>query len=143
MLTHRLPIEVQRAIDPLTYFIRDVELVGSRVTCDPPPTHSESDTDVLVWVTNKIAVASLGPNYVLAGSLSSDSNFMSVKIKPIDYPREINLIITDDGDFYHRFLAATEVAKRFNLLKKEDRIFLFQAVLYGQSPRKTDGNEEF
>lgn len=33
-------------------------------------------------------------------------------------------------DIYDRFIAATAVAKRLNLLDKADRIALFQAVLY-------------
>jgi len=31
-------------------------------------------------------------------------------------------------------MAATAVAKSLNLLRKEDRVMLFQAVLYGNEP---------
>lgn len=44
---------------------------------------------------------------------------------------DVNLIVTQDNKFYDRFMAATSVAKRLNLLDKADRIALFQAVLYG------------
>lgn len=44
---------------------------------------------------------------------------------------DVNLIVTVDSEFYNRFVAATSVAMRLNLLEKSDRIALFQAVLYG------------
>jgi len=47
--------------------------------------------------------------------------------------KEVNLIVTEDPKFFDKFMAATSVAKRLNLLSKEDRIALFQAVLYGNS----------
>jgi hypothetical protein len=50
----------------------------------------------------------------------------------LKHPRDdVNLIATSDGDFFRRFLAATQVCIRLNLMNKEDRIALFQAVLYG------------
>eukprot|EP00873_Tetraselmis_striata_P030354 jgi/Tetstr1/450618/TSEL_037654.t1 len=44
---------------------------------------------------------------------------------------EVNLIVTGDHSFRRRYLAATEVAKKLNLMEKRDRVLLFQAVLYG------------
>jgi len=46
---------------------------------------------------------------------------------------DLNLIVTDSPEFAKKFLAATSVAKKLNLLAKADRIALFQAVLYGNS----------
>lgn len=43
----------------------------------------------------------------------------------------INVIVTPEMEFFDRFMAATELARRFNLMEKVDRIALFQAVLYG------------
>jgi hypothetical protein len=48
---------------------------------------------------------------------------------------ETNLIITGDFDFFRRYLSATEVAKKFNLMSKEDRVLLFQSVLYGNGAK--------
>ncbi|MNF99067.1 hypothetical protein D3C84_819530 [compost metagenome] len=47
---------------------------------------------------------------------------------------DLNLIVTFDPEFYRRFMAATGVAKHLNLLDKQDRVTLFQAVLYGNGP---------
>ncbi|WP_181950862.1 hypothetical protein [Aurantiacibacter spongiae] len=44
---------------------------------------------------------------------------------------DLNIVTTTSSEFYDRFETATELAKRFNLLDKADRIALFQAVLYG------------
>jgi hypothetical protein len=46
-------------------------------------------------------------------------------------PNAQNLIVTDDLEWHRRFVAATSIAKRLNLMAKADRIALFQAVLYG------------
>ena len=43
---------------------------------------------------------------------------------------DTNLIVTIDPNFYERFLAATSVAKRLNIMCRDDRVALFQAVLY-------------
>ena len=41
---------------------------------------------------------------------------------------EINLLLTCSPDYFENFCKATSLAKRLNLLKKEDRVALFQAV---------------
>lgn len=110
--------------------IIECEAVGSRVTCNPPP--MDTDRDILCLVKNCVlageACERLG--FVTSSSLldqeSRAMQFVSVKRD------ELNLIITDSVEFYQKFLAASSVAKRLNLLEKKDRIALFQAVLYGQ-----------
>ncbi len=112
--------------------------VGSRVTCSPAPT--DTDEDFLVFVPgepNEVHALIDRPlteaGWDLGGSLPTDMQ------TPIEshhrfwsYTRgDQNLIITASEPFYARFLAATAVAKRLNLLSKDDRIALFQAVLYG------------
>lgn len=46
-----------------------------------------------------------------------------------------NLIIFQDNEAFIAFDKATEVAKHLNLLKKEDRVMLFQAVCWGRGSR--------
>jgi len=109
----------------------ELHLVGSRVTCDPPPT--DTDQDVLCFVENKEAFAALAERdgYEVAGSVPADglksgnSKFISLK------KGECNLIVTDDVSFKNLFMVATRLAKRLNLLNRDDRVALFQAVLYG------------
>lgn len=111
------------------------QLVGSRVTCSPPPT--DTDQDVLVLVQkggfNDLARwACEDHNFKLDGSEVEDYFDLS----PADTFRSLsdgehNIIATEDPIFFRKFMAATHVAKRLNLLDKDDRIMLFQAVLYG------------
>jgi hypothetical protein len=111
-------------------------LVGSRVTCSPPP--ADTDLDVLVLVGEDQwdeAQAFLVANgYGHDGSDISDKlGFVSDSCFKSYSLGEVNIIVTHDGDFHDRFLAASSVAKRLNLLQKADRVALFQAVLYGNS----------
>lgn len=110
--------------------------VGSRVTCDPPPT--DTDEDYLVLTKDKgatiAALKSIGFEY------SADPE----KLKKYEQMNEtaawsftslwfgdVNYIITDSQFFFERFLTATHVCKKLNLLKKEDRIMVFEAVRGG------------
>lgn len=116
------------------------ELVGSRVTCNPAPT--DTDQDVLVLTTLELYLDKLWPHlekdqFEAGGSdvgdradylATADMSFQSFTLG------DLNLIITFDQRFYDRFMAATDVAKALNLLNKSDRVMLFQAVLYGNSP---------
>lgn len=112
------------------------EYVGSRETCNPPPT--DTDQDVLVLIRPEqykdyvVHLFDLG--FELDGShisneraIAYDSGFQSFK------KQDLNLIVTGSQVFYMRFVAASSVAKRLNLMQKDDRIALFQAVLYANS----------
>ena len=110
--------------------------VGSRVTCSPPP--QGTDADYLVHYLPEQADAlwrSVGKDgWEFGGSeIANDVNTTPVEDRFYSYRLgDINLIITSSQTFAHRFLAASSVAKRLNLMKKDDRIALFQAVLYGR-----------
>ena len=108
-----------------------VDAVGSRVTCRPAPI--DTDEDYLVFIKGErydVLMDVLdGEGWELGGSLGlaqeGNSPFVSYRLG------ELNLIVTDDGEFHKKFLVATALAKRLNVLDKEDRKALFQAVLYG------------
>src|ERR1700727_1688308 len=114
----------------------EFEAVGSRITCDPPPTDTDEDWIILSENNDKNLIKILieeygfergGSDLVDDEDSDQDYSFISLKLG------RVNLIITPSSKFYRRFLAASSVAKRLNLLDKEDRIALFQAVLYGNS----------
>lgn len=104
------------------------EPVGSRVTCDPAPLDTDEDWLALMLTDRSASLAEMG--FECAGpeefyTESGEGEFRS-------WRRGVtNLIVTPDETFYQRFLLASGLAKRFNLLRKADRIALFQAVLYG------------
>jgi hypothetical protein len=110
--------------------------VGSRVTCDPPPT--DTDEDYLVLTKDKeatiAALMSIGFEYSSSPEQiekyqqmneTSQWSFTSL------WFGDMNYIITDSQFFFERFLTATHVCKKLNLLRKEDRIMVFEAVRGG------------
>jgi hypothetical protein len=109
--------------------------VGSRVTCDPPP--SGTDQDYLVLLNRRIGdifhAILKDDDWEYGGSIIDDEvNLVPTADRFGSYRLDdINIIATYSPSFYQRFLAATSIAKRLNLLEKDDRIALFQAVLYG------------
>ena len=116
-----------------------VTAVGSRVTCNPPPTTTDRDWLVLVSEDkfDFFAAELLADGWVVGGSMiPNDENYLPESVRFNSFTKTIdgtpeNLIVTVSEEFHRRFLAASAVAKRLNLLDKADRIALFQAVLYG------------
>jgi hypothetical protein len=110
--------------------------VGSRVTCNPPPTDTDADYLVLVYdlggtyeKTLELAGFKWNGEETYAHQEGHVQVFNSYTLG--DGPGRLNYICTADLGFYGKFLHATALAKRFNLLKKQDRIDLFKAILYG------------
>ena len=110
--------------------------VGSRVTCNPPPT--DTDEDYLVLVKDKpAAVAGLK---ALGFEYSADPEKLA-KYEAMNgtarwsftslWFGNVNYIVTDSQFFFERFLTATHVCKALNLLDKADRIMVFEAVRGG------------
>lgn len=106
------------------------EPVGSRVTCSPPPLDTDEDFLALVKDDDEAWAELLSMGFETGTDRDYDgmaSNFISFK------RGQTNVIVTEDEEWFKRFMAASHVAKRLNLLKKADRIALFQAVLYANT----------
>jgi hypothetical protein len=106
------------------------EPVGSRVTCNPPP--QNTDIDFLCRSIQPVDQELKELGFKLEGSPgfytgNDNGSFRSWR------RGDVNLIVTPDLHFYELFITATSLAKRFNLMDKNDRIALFQAILYGVS----------
>lgn len=116
--------EILEVIRPLCLHINPV---GSRVTCNPPPTDTDADYLCFVKPEDKSFVVKI---------LDLGCDECSVVYDPTDNGGErrsyrfgeINIILTSDVVFFNRFMAASDLAKRFNLLEKQDRIDLFRAI---------------
>jgi len=115
-------------------FALDIMPCGSRLTCNPPPENTDADylifcdkemySDFSVWLCEN--------EWVCDGSydnMPEDEKFISWKQGPE------NLIISCSNLFIIRHQAATAVCKRLNLLNKDDRKMVFQAVLYGKATK--------
>ena len=121
------------------YAIKGWHPTGSNYICNPPVI--DTDMDFIVLIKDEDYFDTIGrlslcewelggsdPTPVSeAGYENADYGFASWK------KGNVNLIITTSQDFYNKFVYATEVAKRQNLLKKEDRVALFQKILYGNN----------
>lgn len=138
---------------PISEMVDKMVPVGSRVTCNPAPTDTDEDYLLLIdppvtemnvdgafdrafyveQVLNRVCWHLRNNGWEVGGSLPTD---IQCTINPADRFQswtldDLNLILTTSYTFYQRFLAATSVSTRLNLLDKKDRIALFQAVLYG------------
>lgn len=115
--------------------VREFAFVGSQVTCFPAPPIEKSDRDylVLVWSLNRAEKKLSNSGWVIERDRTAygfrNSNFFSAR--RINGTNE-NLIVTNSKIFFKKFMYATEIATRLNLLEKDDRIKLFQFVLYGR-----------
>ena len=116
--------------------------VGSRITCYPPPLDTDRDWLMLVpgeaW--QGFVDGLLVDGWTIGGSaIPNEVNELPPEARFNSFVRgEDNIIATCSLPFYERFLAATSVARRLNLLGKADRIALFQAVLYGNYETGSD-----
>lgn len=129
-------------IDEIRALATSCHRVGSRVTCNPAPDDTDEDWLILISAEKSAAFDKLinGLGYEAGGSdipdevnkVEPENRFYAYRLD------ETNLIITLSPRFHQRFLAATSVAKRLNLLEKADRIALFQAVLYGNECLPSD-----
>lgn len=108
--------------------LTDLQPIGSRVTCNPAPT--DTDEDWLVLVKGDHAPVLKAAGFTQDGSpqfyTGNDAGGFRSWRRGI-----LNVVTTEDIVFFDLFMTATHLAKRFNLLDKNDRIALFQAVLYG------------
>lgn len=116
-------------------FVLKSSIVGSKVTCNPPPTDTDLDVLVLIKDTNFWSyIHHLGDQgFQLGGSdvVPAEEEYLKEWDGFQSYKRgEINLIITTSEEFFDKFMEATAIAKEKNLLKKEDRVALFQKILY-------------
>lgn len=107
---------------------------GSRVTCNPPVMNTDRDIIFLVDNNHEKATDIITKHQLYRSIEGGDYEDMDLHFSAWQL-HDLNLIICNDQKFFERFRIATKLAKQFNLLKKEDRIALFQSILY----QKYDG----
>jgi hypothetical protein len=123
-------------------FHTSIAPVGSRETCTPAPTDTDRDWLVLVPADQcaKFYIHLNNDGWTFGGSaIDDEANTVPSELRFQSFTKgEENLIVTTAKEFHRRFIAATSVSKRLNLLSKDDRIALFQAVLYGNAANEFD-----
>ena len=121
---------VKLVASPFLDNVLAVEYVGSRVTCSPPPT--DTDEDVLLLCDN---ITRLQDECVRDGyTRDGDEKYLIPEGEVCLFTSlrkgNINIIATESKDFFDKFMLATKVCKKLNVMKKIDRVTVFQAILY-------------
>ena len=81
-----------------------------------------ADAMVMAVKYNKVSLKDLPPLKAYPDMETQEGLFRSWK------KERINLLLTCSPDYFENFCKATSLAKRLNLLKKEDRVSLFEAI---------------
>ena len=102
--------------------------VGSRAICNPPPVGTDDDRLVLFIHPGdlKKAVERLeAEGWVRDPNYNLDEEFTSLKQEG----NELNLILTENQEFFYKFKAAVAICKKFNVMDKETRIWVHNKVM--------------
>ena len=125
VLVEDVPIPFRQPEEPVVPFSETVLRsypTGSRYICNPPPMDTDNDTVYLVNGYYNWGLSLLKDGWEQCGEYQFGGQFTAFR-KGVE-----NYIVTEDEQFFERYVCATEAAKALNLLDKEDRIKLFQAV---------------
>jgi len=110
---------------------RGIYATGSTVICNPPITNT--DKDFIICAINPTLLIDFLVTKGFEVSFNDEGNYEFDPDNGMTCLRrkEVNLIVTGDYEFYLKFVNATILAKKLNLLEKSQRIALFQYILYG------------
>lgn len=115
-------------MNPFLDKVVKMEYVGSRVTCSPAPTDTDEDVLLLTDDLETLIGDCIEVGFTRDGAVdrSYPKEFVSLR------NGTMNFIVTDNEEFYKKFMLATHVCKSLNVMKKYDRLTVFQAILYGE-----------
>lgn len=117
-------------IDIPNELCKGIYQTGSSVICNPPV--EDTDIDFIICTTNETKLHRLLYIHGFKQS-NADEEYDLEEEGFYCYRRNnINLIVTENYDWYLKWVTATKLAKKLNLLEKEQRIALFKYVLYGE-----------
>lgn len=104
---------------------------GSSVICNPPV--ENTDIDFVICTTSYYEICSFLIRNGFRQSCADEEEY-DLENEGFECYRKnnINLIVTENYDWYKKWVFSTVVAMKLNLLKKEDRITLFKAILYNK-----------
>lgn len=115
--------EVRTLLRDFGCMVERYDFVGSRVTCNPPPTDTDCDILILTPSLTDFCQTAIDYGWEHGGSFSSSDDWMSLR------KDEFNLIVTGEIEFWDYFIAATHEAKRLNLMQKRERVALFDSMI--------------
>jgi len=120
--------KLETGMNPFLDKVERIEYVGSRVTCSPPPTDTDEDVLLLTDDLETLIGDCIEVGFTRDGDhkASYPVGFVSLR------SGTMNFIVTDNEEFFEKFMLATHVCKSLNVMSKTDRICVFQAILYGK-----------
>ena len=98
---------------------------GSYYICTPSVVDTDIDTLFLVYNLEETVEYLKEDDWCLCGKEQYEQTSDWVAYRK----GNLNVLLTDNSKYYDRFEAATELAKKRNLLSKKDRIRLFKLIL--------------
>jgi len=121
-------VKGELAMNPFLDKVLKMEYVGSRITCSPPPTDTDEDVLLLTDNIDTLIADCIEVGFRWDGDVTKSypDSFVSLR------NGTMNLIITDNEEFFKKFMLATHVCKSLNVTPKRNRITVFQAILYGK-----------
>ncbi len=133
LLIHpRMLIQRGKGIMAIKQYCKSITPVGSSVTCDPPVLDTDRDFLVLARDNSlELLYAALKQSGWETTSLDEYASVTGEKPFRSYRKGKANYIVTDCKEYHKKFMYATYLAKRFNLLHKADRVDLFNCILYG------------
>jgi hypothetical protein len=123
------PVKGELPMNPFLDKVVKMEYVGSRVTCVPAPTDTDEDVLLLTDDLNTLIGDCIEVGFTQDGEAGKTypKEFVSLR------SGTMNFIVTDNEEFFKKFMLATHVCKSLNVKSKADRICVFQAILYGNA----------
>lgn len=130
---------------PLVYALGELDWVeylnpvGSKMLGSD---HSASDWDILILARSQPSEKFIIKELEEVGykrSSKEDYNVNDSRFIAFRSPsKHINLIVTQDIEYYNSFMAAMYIAELLDVKNKEKRVELFEAVIRGNSPYKIE-----
>lgn len=113
----------------------EVTACGSRITCDPAPTDTDADYLVVVNGQGNLSRLCVFLNDEKWHWEDSTEHYQSLAHNTFMSWRknDMNLIVTTNAEFARKHKIATRLCTRLNLMRKSDRIMVFQSILYGNT----------
>ena len=104
---------------------------GSSVICNPPVT--DTDIDYVIYTNEEYKLDTFLKCEGFKKSSADEEEYDLEEEGFTCYRKSnINLIVTINYNWYLKWVEATKLAKKLNLLQKEQRITLFKYILYGE-----------
>jgi hypothetical protein len=108
----------------------DLFPTGSRIICNPPVLNTDEDWMILIQPKSfHLALKLLSKHQFYEGGFMFPINNSPKAVSFKSNSNDLNLLVTDNVEYFDSFRNATKLATKLNLTNKKDRITLFQLAM--------------